>query len=146
MPQELEWILAQGLARDRDARYPTARDFGRDLTRFLYRFGRPVSEYEVAELVRATMGLEALSPVDGTQKIAELIDMMLLEFKSLSDGSEVAPLSAMQPESYRGFEEDGGGADEPLGGLADELEGPDPEPGQTQEAPGVTGWFRGLIR
>jgi serine/threonine-protein kinase len=145
VPQELDWILAQGLARDRDARYPTARDFGRDLTRFLYRFGRPVSEYEVAELVRATMGLEALSPVDGTQKIAELIDMMLLEFKSLSDGSEAAPLSAMQPESYR-FVEDGGGADEPLGGLADELEGPDPEPGQPQEAPGVTGWFRGLIR
>ena len=146
VPQELEWILAQGLARDKEARYPTARDFGRDLTRFLYRYGRPVSEYEVAELVRATMGLEALSPVDGTQKIAELIDMMLLEFKSLSDGSEAAPLSAMQPESYRGFEEDGGGADEPLGGLADELEGPDPDPEPTQETPGVTGWFRGLIR
>ena len=95
VPQELDWILAQGLARDRDARYPTARDFGRDLTRFLYRFGRSVSEYEVAELVRATMGLEALTPVDGTQKIAELIDMMLLEFKSLSDGSEVAPLSTV---------------------------------------------------
>jgi serine/threonine protein kinase len=146
VPQELDWILAQGLARDRDARYPTARDFGRDLTRFLYRYGRPVSEYEVAELVRATMGLEALSPVDGTQKIAELIDMMLLEFKSLSDGSEVAPLSAMQPESYRGFDESEGSADEPLGGLADELEGPDPEPETQQETPGVTGWFRGLIR
>jgi serine/threonine protein kinase len=146
VPQELEWILAQGLARDRDARYHTARDFGRDLTRFLYRFGRPVSEYEVAELVRATMGLEALTPVDGTQKIAELIDMMLLEFKSLSDGSEAGPVSTMQPpDSAEWLDPGQSDADEPLGGLADELEGPDPEPG-AEQTPGVTGWFRGLIR
>jgi len=143
VPDELERILARGLARDRDARYLTARDFGRDLTKFLYRYGLAVSEYEVAELVRATMGIEALQPVDGTQKIADLIDMMLLEFQSLSDGSEVAPLSAMQPESEGWLEESGGGVDEPLGGLADELEGPDPEP--EPEAPAKPGWFRGLI-
>ena len=144
VPEELERILARGLARDRDARYLTARDFGRDLTKFSYRLGLAVSEYEVAELVRATMGIEALQPVDGTQKIADLIDMMLLEFQSLSDGSEAAPLSAMQPESEGWLDESGGGVDEPLGGLADELEGPDPEP--EPEAPAKPGWFRGLIR
>jgi hypothetical protein len=60
----------------------------------------------------------------------------------------VAPLSAMQPESENWLDEAGSGVDEPLGGLADELEGPDPDPvdPKTPEAPGVTGWFRGLIR
>ena len=86
------------------------------------------------------------TPVDGTQKIADLIDMMLLEFKSLSDGDDDAPLSAMR-ESDEWIEDDGESASGPLGSLADELEGPDPEPAApTPEAPGVTGWFKGLIR
>jgi serine/threonine-protein kinase len=156
VPEELEWILLKGLARNPNDRYYSARDFGRDLTGFLYRHGQPVSEYEVAELVRAAMGLET-EPVDGTQKIADLIDMMLLEFKSLAS-EEAAPVSAYQPESMglSSFDQGGAEDDGPLGGLADLLEGneedeggvaelePEQEPGEGQEQP-KTGWFRNLF-
>ena len=149
VPQELERIMLRGLARDPNARYYSARDFGRDLTGFLYRYGSPVSEYEVADVVRSSMGLGA-QLVDGTQKIADLIDMMLLEFKSLSSDDE-APISAYQPESGgSAFEESSLSVDEPLPSLADELEGPDPEPmlepEPEPEAQPKTGWFRSLIQ
>lgn len=157
VPPELERILARALARDRDARYQTARDFGRDLTRFMFQYARPVSDYDVSEMVRATLGLEALSPADGSQKIADMIDMMLLEFKSLGNESDPVPASSMHPEAL-GLSSSESSDDEPmtLGGLADELEGPDPisapdpepaqEPAPGQNTPGVMGWFRGLIR
>jgi len=37
----LESILRRALARDREARYGTARAFGTDLTRYLYKLARP---------------------------------------------------------------------------------------------------------
>src|SRR3954466_11150948 len=40
-PKDLERILARALARDPSARYNSARDLARDLTEFLYKFGRP---------------------------------------------------------------------------------------------------------
>jgi serine/threonine protein kinase len=152
---ELDNILARALARDRDARYQTARDFGRDLTRFLFRHARAVSDYDVADLVHDTMGIEAREPVDGSKKIAEMIDLMLLEFRSLKDESEPPPMSSIHPEPLWSGEFNTPSA-EPLGGLADELEGPDPlaapepepelEPDPPANTPGVMGWFRGLIK
>ena len=59
VPPELDRIIARALARDRDQRYGTARELGRDLTRFLYRFGRPVNEDDVSALVRSAMGTPA---------------------------------------------------------------------------------------
>src|SRR5580700_8229648 len=72
---DLEQIVLRALAKDPDARYLTARDLGHDLTRFLYRFGRPVGDDDVAELVRHAVGGDA-GPVDGSKKIAEMIDLM----------------------------------------------------------------------
>jgi serine/threonine-protein kinase len=151
VPEELEWILLRGLARDPNERYYSARDFGRDLTSFLYRHGRPVSEYEVADLVRAAMGLEMQS-VDGTQKIADLIDMMLLEFKSLAT-DDAAPVSAYQPENMgMSFGQSASGVDEPLSDLADLLEGTETdgskleEPAPEEEDQPKAGWFRSLLQ
>src|SRR3954468_10586067 len=48
IPPELERILGHALARDAQDRYISARDLGRDLTRFLFRYARPVSEDDVA--------------------------------------------------------------------------------------------------
>ena len=68
VPPELDAIVKRALARDPDARYRTARELGQDLTRFLFRYGRPVSDDNVAELVITAMGGPAAAPVDGTKK------------------------------------------------------------------------------
>jgi serine/threonine-protein kinase len=158
VPRELEWIVLRALSRDPKTRYQSAGHFGRDLTTFLYRYGRAVSEYEIADLVRTTMGIQSQGNVDdGLQKISQYLDMMLLEFKSLTSDPEEAPLSVAQPESadWRSRSDE-----RPLGGLAEALEGPEPEmemmevepdpPEQQQQqqqpSAGVAGWFRGLIR
>ncbi|WP_437500862.1 serine/threonine protein kinase [Sorangium sp. So ce1099] len=152
VPRELEQIIRRALARDPGARYRTARELGRDLTRFLYRYGRPVSEDDVAALVERAKGGPARA-VDGTQKIAELIDMMLLEFKSLTKepvagGSGLSLLPSLDGAESLGHEPDEGGSpprsDGPLGGLADELEGPE-SMHQDESSSSVAAWFRGLI-
>lgn len=156
VPDALEWVLLKALARDQEDRYLTARDFGRDLTRFLYGYGHPVSEYEVGDLVRASLGLREAQPVDGAQKIADMIDLMLLEFRSLA-ADEEAPVSAYQTESFGSFEHGALSMDEPLGSLADLLEGTQTDGNalldqEEPEAEGETdkskqgGWFRTLLR
>jgi eukaryotic-like serine/threonine-protein kinase len=138
--RELEQIIGRALARDQATRYMSARDFGRDLTRFLFRLGRSVNEDDVAKTVRNAMGVPG-HPVDGTQKIADLIDLMLLEFKSLTKDSASTGTSIFpEPEED---ETSGSSSDVmELGGLADELEGPDPV---ASEESSVASWFRGLI-
>ncbi|XXT16356.1 serine/threonine-protein kinase [Sorangium sp. So ce429] len=152
VPRELEQIIRRALARDPGARYRNARDLGRDLTRFLYRYGRPVSEDDVAALVERAKGGPARA-VDGTQKIAELIDMMLLEFKSLTKepaagGSGLSLLPSLDGAQSLMHAPDEGGSpprsDGPLGGLADELEGPE-SMHQDESSSSVAAWFRGLI-
>ncbi|WP_437671059.1 serine/threonine protein kinase [Sorangium sp. So ce131] len=153
VPRELEQIIRRALARDPAARYRTARELGRDLTRFLYRFGRPVSEDDVAALVERAKGGPARA-VDGTQKIAELIDMMLLEFKSLTkeptagggSGLSLLPSIDSATSLLHGPEDEGSRprSEAPLGGLADELEGPE-SMHQDESSSSVAAWFRGLI-
>ncbi|WP_438004417.1 serine/threonine-protein kinase [Sorangium sp. So ce321] len=151
VPRELEQIIRRALARDPGARYRNARDLGRDLTRFLYRYGRPVSEDDVAALVERAKGGPARA-VDGTQKIAELIDMMLLEFKSLTKeptagGSGLSLLPSLDGAENPHEPDEGGSpprSDGPLGGLADELEGPE-SMHQDESSSSVAAWFRGLI-
>jgi serine/threonine-protein kinase len=139
VPAELESLIGRVLAREPSARYGTARELGRDLTRFLYRYGKAVNEDDIALLVRDAIGGPA-APVDGTQKIAELIDLMLLEFKSLTKDTTSTGLSIIpEPESVP---PPASTSDSPLGGLADELEGPEPE---ATDDSSVAAWFRGLI-
>jgi len=150
VPPDLDEVVRRALARDPGARYQSARELGGDLTRFLYRYGRPVSDDDVAELVVRAVGVPGGAPVDGVKKIAEMIDLMLLEFRSLTkEEAEKAAPASLFPETLN-FKSSAppppdGDVDTPLGGLADELEGPDPEPSQPGESSSVAGWFRGLI-
>jgi serine/threonine protein kinase len=150
VPADLEKILNRALARDRDGRYLNARDLGRDLTRFLYRYGRPVGDDDVADLVRGALAVLPGQQVDGSKMIAELIDLAMLEFKSLAkEPSSLVPHSSLIADeiSLAPVSSDGDAkpADDDgftLGGLADELEGPDPVAADNS---GVAGWFRGLV-
>lgn len=90
VPPELERIIAKALARDPDKRYATARDFGRDLTAFLYKYGKPVSSHDVAEMVRNTVASRKPAVKAKPTTVGKLIEEALLEFKSLEedDGAE----------------------------------------------------------
>jgi serine/threonine-protein kinase len=113
MPPELESILARALARDPAKRYHSARDLGRDLTNQLYRMGRPVSAYDIAELVRGAMAQRKKAQPDKGSIIDKLIEEALLEFTSLQD-DKAAPATAKvdEPLKLGGFEDIGGWADE----------------------------------
>ncbi len=149
VPAELDVLVKRALARDPDARYQTARDLGRDLTRFLFRYGRPVSDEDVAELVKSALGVGGPQTIDGTKKIAEMIDLMLLEFRSLTkeEQDKHGSPSLFPDMSFKSSHPPPAGdeIDSPLGGLADELEGPEPEI-PTEESGSVASWFRGFIR
>ncbi len=154
VPAELEQILAGALTKDPALRYQNARDFGRDLNHFLFRYGRPVGDDNVAELVRHACGTAGPAQVvDNAQKIAEMIDLMLLEFRSLAkEPSSLSPSASLLDFSDIGAPSDPGKKEEGesglLGGLADELEGPEPTPeaAASGDSSSITSWFRGLIR
>ena len=116
VPKDLDRILARALARDSDKRYASARDLGRDLTAFLYKFGRPVSAYDVSEYVRGAMLLRKKAQPDKASIIDKLIEEALLEFTSLQEdkagGAAPAAPKTDDPLKLAGFEDIGKWADE----------------------------------
>jgi serine/threonine-protein kinase len=112
--EELERIIARSLAKDPDRRYSSARDLGRDLTAFLYRYGRPVSSFDIAELVRGAMTLRKKKVPDKASVIDKLIEEALFEFTSLQEDGESAgkPQPKAEDPLKLGFEDIGNWADE----------------------------------
>src|SRR5207244_647708 len=127
---DLERILAHTLARDPAVRYDSARDLGRDLTAFLYRLGKPVSSFDIAELVLGAMALRKKAQPDKASIIDKLIEEALFEFPSPQDHK--APAKTDEPLRIAGFEDigkwadeiniSGGGAAAPRQGLASAFE------------------------
>jgi serine/threonine-protein kinase len=96
VPPELEAIVHRALARDRHDRYATARELGQDLSRFMFRFGQPVSGYDIATIVQATMRERENARLAQGSFIQKLIDEALFEFTSLrEDRHDAAALSGM---------------------------------------------------
>jgi serine/threonine-protein kinase len=99
---DLERVVARSLARDPANRYASARDFGRDLNAILFGARRPVSSFEIAELVARPLAQReidrAVRSKDGGSIISSLIEEALFEFVSLGDSgvsqSGAAPLGA----------------------------------------------------
>ena len=114
VPDELDRILARALAKDPAARYGSARDLGRDLTTFLYRQGKPVSSFDLAELVRGAMALRKKKAPDKTSVIDKLIEEALFEFTSLQEGEgdHAKKPDAKEEPLKLGFEDIGKWADE----------------------------------
>jgi serine/threonine protein kinase len=113
VPEELERIIRRSMAKDMNTRYGSARDLGRDLTAFLYKFGKPVSSFDIAELVRGAMALRKKTQPDKSSIIDKLIEEALFEFTSLTDdkkpGGGGGNASAGPPKSTEplGFEDIG---------------------------------------
>lgn len=90
VPPELERIVHRALARDRHERYSSARELGQELSHFMFRFGQPVSGYDIANIVRATMREKENARLAKGSVIHRLIEEALLEFNSIQ-GSGTAP-------------------------------------------------------
>jgi serine/threonine-protein kinase len=132
VPPELVKIIGRSLAREPSARYGTARDFGRDLTAFLYRHGRPVTSYDIADLVRAAVAQRRKLAPEKSSIIDKLIEEALLEFTSLQDDKAApdAPGAEVAELKVGGFED--------IGSWADELSVPAPAPAARKPMPSQT--------
>ena len=85
---ELERVVAKALARDPAQRYASAKQFGKDLNAILFGARRPVSSFEIAELVARPLAqreIDHASRKDGGSIISSLIEEALFEFVSLGD-------------------------------------------------------------
>jgi eukaryotic-like serine/threonine-protein kinase len=85
VPQDLERIIARALARDPAQRYPTARALGQDLSKFMFRFGVPVSTFDIQQLVQGAMKERQRYRPQQASIIDKLIEEALFEFTSLTD-------------------------------------------------------------
>jgi len=124
IPKELEAILMRALAREPDDRYPSARALGRDLTAFLFKYGRPVNALDVADLVRGAMELRKISQPDRASTIDKLIEEVRLDFTSLQRDERDGRARRSMPKlddapRLSGFEDISKWADE-LGGMFDQ--------------------------
>lgn len=88
VPPELETVLMKALTEDPDQRYPRARDFGAALNQLLFKLGRSVSSFDIAELVEPIRReREQKRRAQKRQSIiGSLIDEAMLEFTSLDAG------------------------------------------------------------
>ena len=101
VPPELEKIINRTLARDPNVRYQTARELGVDLNKFMFKFGQPVSTFDIATLVTGAMrDRSRMRPQQGSI-IDKLIEEALLEFTSLKEdgGSSSQSQHAHLPSS-----------------------------------------------
>jgi serine/threonine-protein kinase len=96
VPPELERIIGRSLARERSQRYSTARALGMDLSNFLFKFGVPVSSFDIESLVRGVMKDRQGHRIPQPSIIDRLIEEALLEFTSLTD-DKAAPAAGAKP-------------------------------------------------
>jgi serine/threonine protein kinase len=105
VPPALDQIIAHSLARDPKARYPTAREFGRDLNRVLFQMGRPVSSFDIGSLigdVREEQRRQKGARPKQQTLIGNLIQDAMMSFTSLQDGEERDPSYDAGPDEQSG--------------------------------------------
>ncbi|MFO0670023.1 MAG: serine/threonine-protein kinase [Polyangiaceae bacterium] len=91
VPPELEAMVMRALAKDPAQRYQTARDFGKELVRFLFATGQPVSTFDIEMLVQGAMRDRQRTRPQQHSIIDKLIEEALLEFTSLKEDQPGAP-------------------------------------------------------
>ena len=107
VPPELERIVTKALARDVTARYPTAKELGQDLNRFLFSYGQAIGTFDIANIVQSTMRDRQRVRQPQGSIIDKLIEEALFEFTSLKQdgasqaGMKVSPAgSPLNAESF----------------------------------------------
>ncbi len=105
VPAALEQIIGHALARDPNARYQTAREFGRDLNHVLFQMGRPVSSFDLGGLVtdvREEQRRQRGARPKQQTLIGNLIQDAMMSFTSLQEGEESDASLDPGPEEQSG--------------------------------------------
>jgi serine/threonine-protein kinase len=82
---ELEAMVMRSLAKEPAQRYPTARDFGKELVRYLFSMAVPISTFDIELLVHGAMRDRQKTRPQQHSIIDKLIEEALLEFTSLKE-------------------------------------------------------------
>jgi eukaryotic-like serine/threonine-protein kinase len=90
VPVELERVMMKALTEDPAQRYQRAREFGAALNQLLFKLGRSVSSFDIAELVEPIRrDREQKKRARQRQSIiGTLIDEAMLEFTSIDSGGD----------------------------------------------------------
>lgn len=91
IPASLDRILNRALAKNRADRYSSAREFGRELSRFLVQEGMSVTSYDLAAWIQERIDL----PADVTRLSPSLVESAVQQelerFVGVKDDSKVIP-------------------------------------------------------
>jgi serine/threonine protein kinase len=138
--EEVAYVLAKSLARDREQRYGHAGEFAKDLSIVLDRLRKPVTYQDISKLVIATAGERSKKKKKTEQRDAAGVvgDLILDALHDFSGGGAEAAATSL---GTRGMASAGTGADfvNPsewgLDALFDEAPVPAPSPPKTAQAP-----------
>jgi serine/threonine-protein kinase len=94
VPPALEQVVLRALARDRNHRFQSAREFGDALTEVLFSHAMKVSNFDIGALVTGMIHEEA-SPGEPS-RIEKLIEEELLRFTTIDEDNN--PVGSISPE------------------------------------------------
>jgi serine/threonine protein kinase len=94
---ELDRIIMRALAREPAQRFQTARALGMELSKFLFKYGVPVSTFDIGTLVQGAMRERQRYRPAQTSIIDKLIEEALLEFTSLTDDKAAVDAASAKP-------------------------------------------------
>ena len=98
IPHQLVEIVERTLAKDLDRRYENAASLATDLARFLFRFGRPVTAFDLAELVGRAMQ-ERAPGASADSKVNEAVQREINRLVSLEEVDDLDTMLAQMYES-----------------------------------------------
>lgn len=83
----LKKIISKSLTRDPEERYSTAKDFGQDLSSYLYNERMMVTNYDIAELIETTLEDKAIDKTIDQNWLDDVgqVEQQLVQFTSLED-------------------------------------------------------------
>lgn len=111
IPPELEAIIQKSLHPDKSQRYASAKEFGEALTRFLFSYGKVVTNYDISQTIQGLMGGESKPSipvaVGGAQNSKSIIDILIQnEIDRFISIEELEDLNEMNLVGAREFQFD----------------------------------------
>ncbi len=107
VPPELEQLLARALERDTNKRFQTAQSFAQALAQFMFRYGRVVTNYDLAPHV--TGYLEKRGQRRRTEREVAVDDAVQKELNQIVSLEQIGDLDTYLAEHYDAMPDEGSG-------------------------------------